>query len=168
MTALLPIPAEPSLLQDEVQVFSAKLPKKLMGPDCDNGLRLDNTDLSDHCPVILLQTGGLALSVAMSHWHGALCTAHELYLWPHVLKERWLEEIAKGSYHLQLFRSDSDFPLWSAVCSTGKCLKIVKSKLMSYFQIEKCEEATIFGKGGNLIASLSQISYFPKKSSCSS
>ena len=30
--------------------------KQLIGPDGDNVLRLDIADLSDHCPVILLQT----------------------------------------------------------------------------------------------------------------
>ena len=44
------IAAEPSLLQDEVQVLNAKLHKKLIWPDGNNVLRLDIADLSDHGP----------------------------------------------------------------------------------------------------------------------
>ena len=55
--------AEPSLFQNEVQTFNAKLCKWLFGSGGDNVLRFDIADLSDHCPVISLQTlGGLALS----------------------------------------------------------------------------------------------------------
>ena len=50
------IPAEPSLLQNEVQILNAKPCKKLIGPGCDNVLWSDVADLSDHCPVIPLQT----------------------------------------------------------------------------------------------------------------
>ena len=41
-------------------------------------------DLSDHCPVVLLQTGGLALSMAKSRWHGALHSAHKSCTHGHV------------------------------------------------------------------------------------
>ena len=50
------IPVEPSLLQNEVQILNAKPCKQLTGPDGDNVLRGDIADLSDHCPVIPLQT----------------------------------------------------------------------------------------------------------------
>ena len=50
------IPVEPSLLQDEVQVFNAKLHKELIGPDGDIVLWLDIAELFGHCPVIPLQT----------------------------------------------------------------------------------------------------------------
>ena len=43
------IPAEPSLLQNEVQILNAKL-HKLIGPGGDNVLRPDISDLSDHYP----------------------------------------------------------------------------------------------------------------------
>ena len=49
------IPAEPSLLQNEFQILNAKPHKELIGPGCDNILRPDIADLSDHCPVIPLQ-----------------------------------------------------------------------------------------------------------------
>ena len=52
----MPIPAEHSLLQNEVQILNAKLCKQLIGSGGDNVLRLDIADLSDHCPVISLQT----------------------------------------------------------------------------------------------------------------
>ena len=42
--------AKPSLLQNEIHILNAKLLKY-----GDNVLRLDIADLSDHCPVILLQ-----------------------------------------------------------------------------------------------------------------
>ena len=50
--------AEPSLLQDEVQVFNA------IGPDCDNALQLDIANLSDNCPDITLQM----LEVWLCQW----------------------------------------------------------------------------------------------------
>ena len=45
-----------SLLQNEVQILNAKPHKNLIGPGGDNVLRPDIADLSDHCPVISLQT----------------------------------------------------------------------------------------------------------------
>ena len=48
------IPAEPSLLQNEVQILNAKPRKYLIGSRGDNVLPLDVADLSDHCPLILL------------------------------------------------------------------------------------------------------------------
>ena len=50
------IPSESSLLQNEVQILNAKPRKWLIGPGGDNVLRPDIADLSDHCPVISLQT----------------------------------------------------------------------------------------------------------------
>ena len=50
------IPSESSLLQNEVQILNAKPHKKLTGPGGDNFLPPDIAELSDHCPVILLQT----------------------------------------------------------------------------------------------------------------
>ena len=47
--------AEPSLLQNEIQILSAKLRELLIWPDGDSVLQLDIADLSDHCPVIPLQ-----------------------------------------------------------------------------------------------------------------
>ena len=76
------IPVEPSLLQ--VQILSAKLRKKLIGPDGENVLRLDIADLFGHCPVIPLQTLEVWLSMTKSHWHGALCSAHKGYTRSHV------------------------------------------------------------------------------------
>ena len=58
------IPVEPYLLQDEVQVLNAKLRKLLIGPDSDIVLWLDIADLSDHCPIIPLQT----LEVWLCQW----------------------------------------------------------------------------------------------------
>ena len=50
------IPAEPSLFQDEVQVFNAKPCKLLSGTDGGSVLRFYIADLSGHSSVILLQT----------------------------------------------------------------------------------------------------------------
>ena len=49
------IPAEPSLFQNEVQVFNAELCKELSGPDVGIVLLFNIADLSDHCSVISLQ-----------------------------------------------------------------------------------------------------------------
>ena len=96
------IPSESSLIQNEVQILNAKLHKKLIGPGGDNVLRPDIADLSDHCPVISLQTlevwlfngqVSLAWSIAL-HTHCAL---------PRVLKERWREE-RTGSRSLNFFQ----------------------------------------------------------------
>ena len=80
------IPGTPSLLKNEVQILNAKLHKKLIGPGGDNVLRPDIADLSHSTADI----GSLALSMAKSHWHGALRFAHKSYTC--VLKERWQEE----------------------------------------------------------------------------
>ena len=58
------IPAEPFLLQNEVQILNANPHKQLTGPGSDNVLRLDIADLSDHCPVNSLQT----LEVWLCQW----------------------------------------------------------------------------------------------------
>ena len=58
------IPVEPSLLQNDVQILNAKPCKYLTGSGGDNVLRLDSADLSDYCPVILLQT----LEVWLCQW----------------------------------------------------------------------------------------------------
>ena len=47
---------ESSLFQNEVQILNAKPHKYLIGPGNDNVLSPDIADLSDHCPVISLQT----------------------------------------------------------------------------------------------------------------
>ena len=47
--------------------------------------------------------GGLALSMAKFHWHGALRSTHELYMQPRVLKERRQEE-RTGSSSLNFFQ----------------------------------------------------------------
>ena len=49
------IPAEPSLFQDEVQVFNAEPYKLLSGPDVGTVLWFNIADLLDHCSVISLQ-----------------------------------------------------------------------------------------------------------------
>ena len=73
------IPAEPSLLQNEVQVT---------GPGGDV-LRPDIADLSDLCPVIQLQTLEVCLlSMAKSHLHGALHSAHKSCTQGHVSGKR--------------------------------------------------------------------------------
>ena len=51
----MPVPLESFLLQDEVQVFDAKLRTQLMRSNGSSVLWLDIADLSDHCPVIPLQ-----------------------------------------------------------------------------------------------------------------
>ena len=58
------IPAEPSLLQNEVQILNAKPRNQLTGPGGENVLRPDIAHLSDHCPVIPLQT----LEVWLCQW----------------------------------------------------------------------------------------------------
>ena len=58
------IPVEPSLLQNEIQIPNAKPRKYLIGSDGDSVLRCDIADLSDHCPVILLQM----LEVWLCQW----------------------------------------------------------------------------------------------------
>ena len=50
------IPAEPSLFQDEAQVFYAEPCKYLSGHDVGSVLWFNIADLSDHCSVISLQT----------------------------------------------------------------------------------------------------------------
>ena len=64
------IPSESSLLQNEVQILNAK------PPGGDNVLRPDIADLSDHCPVIPLQT----LEVRLCQWPSLAgmeyCTPH--------------------------------------------------------------------------------------------
>ena len=58
------IQAEPFLLQNEVQILNAKPRKWLIGLGGDSVLRLDIADLSDHCPVIPLQT--------LEVWHASV------------------------------------------------------------------------------------------------
>ena len=58
------IPSESSLLQNEVQILNAKPHKQLIGPGGDSVLWPDIADLSDHCPVISLQT----LEVRLCQW----------------------------------------------------------------------------------------------------
>ena len=99
------IPAEPSLLQNEVQILNAKPRKLLTGSGGENVLRLDIADLSDHCPVISLQTLEVWLcqgQVSLA-WSIALRT-RELYKQPHILKERWREE-RTGSSSLNFFQA---------------------------------------------------------------
>ena len=87
------IPAESSLLQNDIQIV-----KWLIGPGGDSVLQLDIADLSDRCPVILLQT----LEVWLFQWP-SLCT-QELYMRPRALKERWWEE-RTGSSSLNFFQA---------------------------------------------------------------
>ena len=56
----------------------------LIGPGGDYVLRLDFADLSDHSAADI---GGLALSKAKSHWHGACILHTRAYTQPFVLKE---------------------------------------------------------------------------------
>ena len=77
------IPAKPSLLQNEVQLLNAKPRKQLTGPSGDNILQPDIADLSDHCPVITLQT----LEVWLCQWPSLTGMEHclltqELYMQP--------------------------------------------------------------------------------------
>ena len=44
------------------------------------------------------------MSMAKSHWHGALCSTHELYTRPCVLKESWREE-RTGNSSLNFFQA---------------------------------------------------------------
>ena len=48
--------------------------------------------------------GGLALSMAKSHWHGALRSAHKSCTHSHVLKERWNKD-RTGSSSLNFFQA---------------------------------------------------------------
>ena len=70
------IPAEPSLLQNEVQILNAKPRKQFIGSGGDNVLWPDIADLSDHCPVIPLQM----LEVWFCQWPSLTgmehCTPH--------------------------------------------------------------------------------------------
>ena len=87
------IPAEPSPLQNEIQILNAKPHKSFTGPGCDNVLRPDIADLSDHCPVIPLQM----LEVWFCHWPSLTGTEH---CTPHtraVHTERWREERTDSS-----------------------------------------------------------------------
>ena len=99
----MPIPAEPSLLQNEVQILNAK-PHKLNGPGGDNVLWLDIADLSDHCPVILLQT----LEVWLCQWSSLTgmehCTPHTRAVHVAMCLERWWEE-RTGSSSLNFFQA---------------------------------------------------------------
>ena len=100
------IPSESSLLQNEVQILNAKPHKKLIGPGGDNVLRSDIADLSDHCPVVSLQTLEVWLCQSSNlslAWSIALCT-QELHTLPRVLKERWHEE-RTGSRSLNFFQA---------------------------------------------------------------
>ena len=64
-------------------------------------MRLDFADLSDHCPVILLQM----LEVWLYQWPSLNGMEHcTLYTWPSVLKERWREE-RTGSSSLNSFQA---------------------------------------------------------------
>ena len=98
------IPSESSLLQNEVQILNAKLHKLLIGPGGDNVLWPDIADLSDHCPVISLQT----LEVRLCQWPSLawsiMLRTQELYTRPRVLKERWCEE-KTGSRSLNFFQA---------------------------------------------------------------
>ena len=81
------IPVELSLLQNVVQILNQKLRKYLIGPGCDNVLRPDIADLSDHCPVILLQGECSSL---------ALCTSVVKRLSPlHFLCNQCLQPLQK-------------------------------------------------------------------------
>ena len=83
------IPAEPSLLQDEVQVFNAKLCELLSGPAGDNLSRAFTLQI---CLVI-------ALSFRCRCWRlGFVNGQVKLYTWPCVLKERWREKRTGISY----------------------------------------------------------------------
>ena len=87
------IPAETSLLQNEVQILNAKPCKQLTGPGGDSVLGLDIADLiialSFHCT-----RWRFALPMAKSHWNGALRSAnmHKSCTHGHVSWKRWREE----------------------------------------------------------------------------
>ena len=66
------IPADPFLLQNEVQLLNANPHKQLTGSGGDNVLRLDIADLSSFSCQFAADIGGLALSMATYYWHGAL------------------------------------------------------------------------------------------------
>ena len=70
------IPSESSLLQNEIQILNAKPRKLLTGLGGGNVWRPDIADLSDHCPVISLQT----LEVWLCQWPSLAgmehCTPH--------------------------------------------------------------------------------------------
>ena len=83
------IPAEPSLLQNEVQILNAKSHKQLIGFDGDNVLWLDNANLSFIALSFRCFFEGSALSVSKSHWHTravhtVMCLEREV-----VRRENW-------------------------------------------------------------------------------
>ena len=102
-----PVLGEP-LLQNEVQILNAKPGRWLIGPGDDNVLRFDIVDLSDHCPVILLQM----LEVWLCQWpsltgmehciphtravHTAMCLEREV-----AGRENWYQllEFFLGGFH---------------------------------------------------------------------
>ena len=82
------IPAESSVLQNEVQIINARHASSSLDLICDNVLRLNIADLSDNCRHSAAEVGGLALSVAKSHGmehaphtravHAAMCLEREV------------------------------------------------------------------------------------------
>ena len=101
------IPAQPSLLQDEVQIFNAKLCKWLSGPDGGCVSQFYIADLSDHCSVSLLQMLEAGLYkwpsfTGMEHYaphvravHMAMCLESEV-----AGRENWFQifELLPGSF----------------------------------------------------------------------
>ena len=94
------IPAEPSLLQNEVQILNPKLCKLLIGPVDDSVLRPDIADMSDHCSVIPLQLLEVWLCQLPSLTGMEHCALHTraVYTRPRVLKEWWCEERIGSSF----------------------------------------------------------------------
>ena len=83
------IPSKSSLLQNEAQILNAKPHKWIIGPGGDNVFA------AWHCRSVwslpchfAADTGGSALSMAKSHWHGALRSAHKSCTHGHVFWKR--------------------------------------------------------------------------------
>ena len=108
--------------------------------------------------------GGLALSLAKSHWHGALHCAHKSCIHCYAFWKRggvkielvadpwtsstccgwkftatccWehVSKVAKGSYHLKLVRSDLDFFMWSAIQGACSSVAPCTSVVRVFFQV---------------------------------
>ena len=128
------IPAKPSLLQNEVQILNAK-PRKFTGPGGDNILRPDIADLSDHFPVIPLQTLEVWFCqcpslTGMEHTGMEHCAPHTRAVHMAMCLERWREE-RTGSSSLNVFQAFSHV-LWLKVYShllLTACLLGSKRKL---------------------------------------
>ena len=141
-------PAEPSLIQNKVQLLNANRARRSL----DLVVKMSWGLILQICVII-----ALSLHCSLLAWSIALRT-QELHTRPRVLKQRWLEERigssflnvfqtvltrtvvessqpppaehvlgSKGSYHLQLVRCDLDFPFDQGACSSlAPCTSVIR------------------------------------------